>query len=183
MDALDIMPARPQGWHSDFRTAMFPLRFKVEAADNRNFSGAQLMVDNTGKDCPNPRNNSCRFQFPAIMARYVRLTVTRMACWDGQDYGVALGGLFVFDGLRSIAVGAEVECSDSIESERWSKKYLVDGKLAVALADSPALAAGMRDTTKKFTVSRVPVLRREFNLAGKVRRATLSVSARGFYEV
>ena len=77
-----------------------------------------------------------------------------------------------------------MECSDSVESERWSKKFLVDGKATVTLAsDAPALAAGMADTTAKFTVSRVPMLRREFNLAGKVRRATLSVSARGFYEV
>jgi len=183
MDALDIMPARPPGRHSDFRTAMFPLQFKVEAADSREFGKAQLVVDNTGKDFPNPRGNSCRFQFPAVTARYVRLTVTRLSRWDGQDYGVALGGLAVFDGPESIATGAGVECSDSIESELWSKKFLVDGKLAVALVDSPALDAGMAETTKKFTVSRVPLLRREFNLTGKVRRATLSVSARGFYEV
>jgi alpha-L-rhamnosidase len=183
MDALDIMPARPQGQNSDFRTAMFPLRFKVEVADNRDFSNAQLAVDHTGKDFPNPRNNSCRFQFPAITARYVRLTVTRLARWDGRDYGVALGGLAVFDGPNSIAIGAGVECSDSIESELWSKNYLVDGKAAVALVDAPALDAGMTDTTKKFTVSRVPLLRREFNLASPVRIATLSTSARGMYEV
>ncbi len=183
MDALDIIPARPQGWHSDFRTALFPLRFKVEAADNRGFRNAQLVVDNTSKDFPNPRNNSCRFQFPAMTARYVRLTVTRLVCWDGQDYGIALGGLAVFDGPQSVAIGAAVECSDSIESELWSKQFLVARKSAVALVDSPALDAGMADTTKKFTVSRVPMLRREFNLAGKVRRAMLSTSARGFYEV
>jgi alpha-L-rhamnosidase len=183
MDALDILPARPPGLHSDFRTAMFPLRFKVEVANDRDFSHAQLVVDHTGKDVPNPRNNSCRFQFPAITARYVRLTITRLACWDGQDYGVALGELAVFDGPQAIAIGAGVECSDSIETERWSKKFLVDAKPAVALVDSIALDAGMSDTTKKFTVSRVPMLRREFNLADKVRRATLSVSARGFYEV
>jgi alpha-L-rhamnosidase len=183
MDALDIMPARPQGEQSDFRTAMFPVRFKVEAADNREFNNARLVVDNTGKDFPNPRYNSCRFQFPAITARYVRLTVTGLACWDGQDYGAALGGLAIFNGERSIAIGAAVECSDSIESNLWSKSYLVDGKPAVALVDSPALDAGMPDTTKAATVSRVPMLRREFDLTGKVRRAMLTVSARGFYEV
>jgi len=183
MDALDLMPARPQGLHSDFRTVMFPLRFKVEAADSPDFSNAHLLMDNTGNDFPSPRRNSCRFQFPAVTARYLRLTVTRLSCWDGRDYGVALGGLAVFDGSKSIAIGAEVACSDSTESERWSKKYLVDGKPAVALVDAPVLDAGMADTIKKFTVSRVPMLRREFNLPGQVRRALLSVSARGFYEV
>ncbi len=183
MNALDILPARPPGEHSDFRTAMFPLRFKVEAADNPDFNQAQLVVDHTGNDFPNPRQNSCFFRFPAITARYVRLTVTRLSCWDGQDYGVALGGLSVFDGSNSIAIGAGVACSDSMESKLWSKKYLVDGQAAVALVDSPALDADMIDTAKKATISRVPMLRREFDLTGKVRRATLSVSARGFYEV
>jgi alpha-L-rhamnosidase len=183
MDALDLVPARPQGQHSDFRTAMFPLRFKVEASDHQDFSNAEIVVDNTGKDYPNPRHDSCRFQFPAITARYLRLAVTRLSCWDGQDYGVALGGLAVFDGTNSIAIGAGVVCSDSIESERWSKRYLVDGNRSVTLVDSPALDAGMADTMKKCTVSRVPILRREFNLAASIRRATLSTSARGFYEV
>ena len=183
VDAVDIQPARPPGQNSDFRTAMFPLRFKVETSDRPDFNQSQLVVDQTGQDYPNPRQNSCRFQFPAVAGRYVRLTVTRMSCWDGQDYGIALGGLAVFDGQKQVARGARVECSDSIESDRWSKKYLVDGQATVALEDSPALDAGMPDTTKNFTVSRVPMLRREFTLSGPVRRATLSVSARGFFEM
>jgi len=183
MDALDIIPARPHGQHSDFRTTLFPLRFKVEAADKKDFSNAQILVDHTGKDFPNPRYDSCRFQFPAITARYVRLTVTRLSLWDGQDYGVALGGLSVFDGSQSIAIGAGVDCSDSIETEQWSKKFLVDGKRSVDLVDATALDAGMVDTVKQLTVSRVPMLRREFNLGTQVRRALLSVSARGFYEI
>jgi alpha-L-rhamnosidase len=184
MDAVDIIPARPEGQNSDFRTALFPLRFKVETADHQDFSDARLVVDQTASDFPNPRQNSCRFQFAALTNGYVRLTVTRLSCWDGQDFGVALGGLGVFDGSQPIATGAGVECSDSIESDRWSKSFLVARAPAVTLAeDAPALAAGMADTTAKFTVSRVPMLRREFNLASKVRRATLHVSARGFYEV
>ena len=184
MDALDLIPARPRGLSSDFRTVMFPLRFKVEVADNRDFNDARLVVDNTAQDFPNPRINSCRFHFPAVQARYVRLTITKLACWDGQDYGVALGGLAVFNGPNYLAIGVRVDCSDSIESKLWSKDFLVDGLAAVTLApDAAALDAGMTDTTKKFTVSRVPMLRREFNLASEVRRATLSVSARGFYEV
>jgi alpha-L-rhamnosidase len=183
MDAVDVIPARPRGQSWDFRTAMFPLRFKLEVADNRDFRDAQTVVDQTGVDFPNPRGDSCRFAFTAVRARYVRLGVTRLSRWDGQVYGLALGGISVFDGSTSIAVGADVDCSDSVESELWSKKFLVDGQAAVTLVDSSALDAGMPDTVKKFTVSRVPMLRREFNLAGQVRRATLSVTARGFYEV
>jgi alpha-L-rhamnosidase len=184
MDAIDIIPARPPKESGDFRTPMFPLRFKVETASNPDFSDAQLVVDETAADFPNPRKPTCRFSFAPTTARYVRLTVTRMSCWDGQDYGVALGGVAVFDGARSIAVGAHVECSDSLESQNWSKQFLVDGRAAVALGpDSPALATGMMDVTPKSTVSRVPMLRREFNIADNIQRATLYVTARGFYEV
>ena len=184
MDAVDIIPARPKGEHGDFRTAMFPIRFKVEAATNRDFSNAQLVVDNTDADYPNPRVNSCRFSFPAVSGRFLRLTVTRLSHWDGQDYGVALGGFSVFDGGKALTIETNVDCSDSIESENWSKQFLVNGKPSVALApDAPALTEGMANVPAKSTVSRVSALRREFDLANKVRRATLYVSARGFYEV
>ncbi|MDR3459659.1 MAG: family 78 glycoside hydrolase catalytic domain [Verrucomicrobiae bacterium] len=184
LDAVDLIPARPQGQNSDFRTAMFPVRFKVEVADTHEFSNPRVVVDKTGINFPDPRNNSCRFEFSAQKARYVRLAVTRLACWDGQDYGLALGGLAVFDGPHSIGIGAGVECSDSIESERWSKNILTDGKAAVTLADDKlALNTGIAGVPAKSMVSRVPMLRREFNLPGRVHRATLSVSARGFYEL
>jgi alpha-L-rhamnosidase len=183
LDSVDVIPARPRGQNWDFRTAMYPVRFKIESANNRDFSDSRVIVDKTDADVPNPRVDSCRFPFAAVTARYVRLTVTRLSCWDGQDYGLALGGIAVFDGAQSVGVGASVECSDSIESEFCSAKFLLESKAAVALADSPALAAGMKDTTLNSTVSRVPMLRREFDLSGKVRRAILSVSARGFYEV
>ncbi len=184
MDAVDIIPARPPKENGDFRTPMFPLRFKVEIADAPDFSNAKLMVDETGSDFPNPRTSSCRFSFASATARYVRLTVTRLACWDGQEYGLALGGITIFDGQESIANGARVQCSDSIESQRWSQRFLVDGHGAVALAPAPpALATGMPDVQSKFTISRVPMLRREFDVAGNIKQATLYVTARGFYEV
>ncbi|MGH7978742.1 MAG: family 78 glycoside hydrolase catalytic domain, partial [Limisphaerales bacterium] len=184
MDAVDIIPARPAKENGDFRTPMFPLRFKVETSGKPDFSDAELVVDKTGADFPNPRSPSCRYSFAPTTARYVRLTVTRLSCWDGRNYGLALGGIQVFDGPKSIAVGAQVECSDSMESQDWSKRFLVAGRDLVALApDSPALAAGIPDVTPKSTVSRVPMLRREFNVADKIERATLYVTARGFYEV
>jgi alpha-L-rhamnosidase len=184
MDAVEIIPARPKKESTDFRTPMFPLRFKVEIANNPDFTDAKLVVDETGSDFPSPRKGPYRFSFAPTTARYVRLTVVRLARWDGQDFGLALGGLAVFDGQQSIAVGARVECSDSMESQYWSKRFLVDGEAAVTLApDAPALAAGIPDVQAKSTISRVPMLRREFNVSGNVRRATLYVTARGFYEV
>jgi len=48
MDGMDLIPARPQGQNADFRTPMFPRRFKLEAADKRDFSDARILVDHTG---------------------------------------------------------------------------------------------------------------------------------------
>jgi alpha-L-rhamnosidase len=184
MDAINLIPARTEKENWDFRTPMFPLRFKVEVANNPDFSNAKIVVDETRADCPNPRYATCPFSFAPTTARYVRLTVTRLSCWDAQEYGLALGGFEVFDGKRSLAIGAHVECSDSIESTNWSKQFLVDGQAAVALApDAPVLAADLPGVPVKSTASRVPMLRRDFNVTGKIKRATLYVSARGFYEV
>lgn len=184
MDAINLIPARPPGQNMDFRTPMFPARFKVEVSDNPNFSNAKLVVDQAKSDFPNPRNNSCRFNFKPVAARYARLTVTRLSCWDGKDYGIALDGFDVFDGNRVLSIGADVQCSDSIESDVWSKRCLVDGRNNVALAgDSTAIAADMKDVPSKIQVSRAPMLRREFDLSDKIKKATLYASARGFYEV
>ncbi|HEV2330766.1 MAG TPA: family 78 glycoside hydrolase catalytic domain [Verrucomicrobiae bacterium] len=185
MDSMDIIPARPKAERGDFRTAMFPLRFKVEAASRPDFSDARLVVDETASDFPNPRNSSSPFTFPtSVTARYVRLAVTRLSYWDGQNYGLALGGIVVYDRGRPISTSARVECSDSIESDVCSKRFLTDGKADVALADdSPVLAAGIPGVQPKGTFSRVPMLCRDFDLHGRVKRATLYVSARGFYEV
>jgi alpha-L-rhamnosidase len=185
MDSVDIIPARPRKESGDFRTAMFPLRFKIETASRPDFGDARLVLDESESDVPDPRNSSCRFSFSApVTARYARLTVTRLSCWDAQDYGLALGSIVFYDHGRPISTGAHVDCSDSIESEVWSKRFLTDGKADVALSDdSPALAAGIPDVQPGSTVSRVPMLRRQFDLPARVKRATLYVSARGFYEV
>ncbi|HEV2318563.1 MAG TPA: alpha-L-rhamnosidase N-terminal domain-containing protein, partial [Verrucomicrobiae bacterium] len=185
MDAVDMIPARPSDENSDFRTAMFPIRFKIDTARTTDFSDARLVVDQTTSDYPNPRGDSCHFSFSSsVTARYVRLTVTRLSCWDARDYGLALGGILVSDHGRTISTGAQVNCSDSMETEAWSRRFLTAGKATVALADnSPTFAAGIPGVQSKFTVSRAPMLRREFDLPGRVERATLYVTARGLYEV
>lgn len=184
MDAVDVVPARPKGLGKDFRTVMFPERFKIEVSDTEDFQNARTVVDQTRADVASPRVSQCLFKFQAVTGRFVRLTVTRLACWDGQDYGVALGGLRVLDGGKDIATNAKVICSDSMETEQWSQRFLVAEKPDVGIAnDSQALAVEIKGVPAKRLVSRVPMLRKEFVLDGEVRRAVLSVSARGFYEV
>ena len=181
--SVDLVPARPLKFNSDFRTVMFPLRFKIEIALDPAFSDAQVVADQTSEDFNTPRSNHCLFHFPAVSARYVRLAVTKLARWDGDDYGVALGGLAVNAGDKLVSGHAQVTCSDSIESPEYSKSYLVQEKNTVAFApDSAAVTVDFPGVPTKRTVSRVPLLRREFTLDQAVKRATLYVTARGFYE-
>ena len=60
MDAVDVIPARPRGQSWDFRTVMFPGRFKVEVADTKDFQNPRTVVDRTQEDVPNPRADHCR---------------------------------------------------------------------------------------------------------------------------
>ena len=76
-----------------------------------------------------------------------------------------------------------VECSDSMETQWWSKQFLVDGKGQWPSRGFPGFGCRCTGCGGKIDRFESPVLRREFNVAGKIKRATLYVTARGFYEV
>jgi alpha-L-rhamnosidase len=183
MNNVNLLPARPVKRNADWRTVMFPRRFKIEVADQPDFKNARVLVDQTKADYDSPRTEDVLFKFEKTSARYVRVQITKLARWDAQDYGVALGGLTVNLDKQPLAVQA-VSCSDSIESAEYSKSYLGKAARKVAISpDSPEVTVDYPDVPKSRTVSRVPLLRREFTLDGKIKAATLYVSARGFYEV
>lgn len=183
VDSVDIVAARPEKPSSDFRTVMYPLRFKVEVATQQSFSDAHTVVDRTDKDFVAPRTPYCPFKFASVEARYIKLTITKLTKWDGCEYGVALGGFSVYDAERCISEEAKISCSDSVESSEYSQSYLGKSKSAVELsADSKAVTVDFPGVPADQTVSRVPMLRREFILNGPIRSARLFVTARGFYE-
>ena len=180
VSGIAIDPARPPGLNHDIRTVQFPRRFRLEVADNSDFQEARVVVDQTASDYPQPRGNSCRFDFAPVNARFVRLTVTRLGEWDASDFGIFLGQFAVYAGRENVAVGASVTASDSIETAQWSTRFLTTARNAVAFAPFPAvLEPGV---VGSFSPSRTPLLRRDFTLDAPVRRATLYSTARGFYE-
>ena len=181
-DSVNLLPARPAKLNHDWRTVLFPVRFKIEVANEASFRDARVVSDQTKDDWKAPRTDDVPFKFSATMARYVRLVVTKLARWDGLDYGIALGGMTVGCGNQTLDVKS-VSCSDSIESADYSKAFLGKASREVAIApDSPQVIVTFPDVPASRTVSRVPMLRREFILGEKIQRATLYVSARGFYE-
>ena len=181
MDTVNLVPARPLKLNPDFRTVLFPARFKIEVADDPSYSKARVVVDESTEDFEAPRGNNCLLHFPPVSARYVRVLITKLAHWDGSDYGVALGGLAATDGGKLVSGNALVSCADSMETQEYSKSWLTQAKQPVTFAPD-AVAASFPGVKAAHMVSRVALLRRDFRLDGVVKRATLYVTARGFYD-
>jgi hypothetical protein len=56
----------------------FPLRFKIEASDEPDFSRRQMISDFSNADFPNPGDNITRYAARDVRTRYVRLTATKL---------------------------------------------------------------------------------------------------------
>jgi len=106
----------------------FPVRYKIEIADDAGFRTAQVILDHTRTDVPNPGIQPRSVDVGGKKARYVRVTATKLAL-RANDYIFALAEVMVLtpDG-RNAARGATVTALDSIEAPvRWRKTNLVDG--------------------------------------------------------
>ena len=170
VEAVRLYPTRPYDFTSDVPGFLFPVRFKVETALNADFSDAVTAVDQTAADVANPGTNAPLYAFAARSARHVRLSVTRLALRDANNYAFTLAELQALSGGTNVAQGAAVTALDTIESGGWSKTKLTDGRLlpdpGTAMVSPPAT-----------------MLRKEFTLRGPAKRAIVSVTGLGLYEL
>jgi hypothetical protein len=107
----------------------FPVRYRVEASDNADFSGTPVVLqDRTAADVPNPKLRAQDVTVDGVPARYVRVTATRLAV-RSADFIMALAELEVRDaGNQNVAAGTKVASLDSIEAPvRWQRSNLTDG--------------------------------------------------------
>jgi mono/diheme cytochrome c family protein len=134
----------------------FPVRFKIESANDADFkSGVTLVADETAKDFANPKLRAV--SYPMVgSARYLRVTATRLAPRQ-NDYMFALAELEVLDATgRNLAAGAPVTSLDSIEAPvRWSRTNLTDGHYPGV--DPAKLAATRSDAAKLTQAKRLVV--------------------------
>jgi len=181
IDAVQLYPVTPYsgpgkpygmtGWHPDQVGFLFPERFRIEAAQNADFSDARTVVDQTDSDVPNPGVKVPMYRFERVRTRHVRLTATRLACRNRDLFGFALAEMQVYSGPKNVAKSGKVTALDSVSAGGWSKDKLVDGRLVGE--------RGLIDCEERPAT----MVRKEFGLNGKVKRATVSVTGLGLYEL
>ncbi|RYE19862.1 MAG: hypothetical protein EOP51_19050 [Sphingobacteriales bacterium] len=174
-DEIKLYPASPVDNKLD--GFMFPVRFYIEAASDKNFSDAVKIVDKTATDVVNPVTVAAVYPVVPGKVRYVRLTVTKLTRSPFYDtkFGFALAELQVNSGSKTISTGAKVEAKDPYEIERfgWNRTFLTDGILMKM--EMPPFVP--------IPLTPAPLLRKEFDVKPAIKHATLYVTALGVTEV
>jgi signal transduction histidine kinase len=124
----------------------FPLRFRVEIAEEGNDAERVIVADQTHADFPNPGSLPVYLPVPGLRARHVRITATRLAR-EGGRFLFSLGEVMVLSGGRNVAVGLNREDFGNSRTmgavPMWGLANLVDGHIAcgppVGTQPSPTL--------------------------------------------
>ncbi len=170
-DAIKLFPARPFDYKADVPGYLFPVRFTIEAANKEDFSDARMVADFAKKDIPNPGDTPQRYDFSSATARFVRLTVSRLAMRDKNSYAFALAEMQVLRGEENLTEKAKVITNDAVNRWNWNPFYLTDGILR-----STPLGLDM------YGALPATYARKAFNVSSPVKKATAYVTAMGIYE-
>lgn len=140
----------------------FPPRYRVELATDPVGRGEVVtLVDHSGEDQPNPGIHPVTVPAGGRLARYVRVTATRLAPRQG-DFIFALAELEALDAAGvNVARGAPVTARDSIEAPvRWARAHLTDGKAPGKTLSGEDLAV-LRAQREEVLARHVPAALRE----------------------
>ena len=169
IDTVKLYPTCPYDYEPKTPGFLFPVRYRLETANNADFSDAVMLADMQAEDVPNPKTNPAVHTFEAKTGRYVRLTVTKVnASRDG--FGYTLAEMEIFNGKENVARNKPVTASGVITSGGWGYARLVDGRLISERGN-----AGAPRTASRF--------RKEFKLEKKPARAMVAVTGLGTYEL
>jgi alpha-L-rhamnosidase len=172
----------------------FPLRFRIEADDDFEFSAPKTIADCSGEDYRLESAGIAEFSARRIKARYVRILVfksplskvhTSIAAderkkaiaagkkvKDGSDlrYQSKIRQLEVISGGRNVA-----RHKPTTESEGFFSACLVDG--------APYAPVGKKCPPDACAAAQAPMLRKAFTVDKPVRRAVLYYAAHGMAEM
>jgi hypothetical protein len=97
----------------------FPVRFKIEGAEEADFAAPRLLVDQTNGDLENPNDWIVLCPATGMRARYVRLTATKLGPMpDGVGYCLALSKVDVMCGGKDVAEGKPVSVDSALGNEK-----------------------------------------------------------------
>ncbi len=127
-DTVALLPALV-----DFQAVMqsayaFPLRFRLDASDDESFTTFKPLLVQTEVDFVHPGAAPVIVRTPQLKARYLRLTVTKLAEVEGR-WTLALSEMMVLSGNRNLALGAKVTHKGGTSlPPRWLAQNLTDGR-------------------------------------------------------
>ncbi|MGC9259198.1 MAG: beta-L-arabinofuranosidase domain-containing protein, partial [Phycisphaerae bacterium] len=107
IDQIKLLPVLDFG----FDAQHFPKRFRIEAADDVQFTSPKVIADHTRADYPSPGDKVAIFSGNGTRGRYVRLTATRLS-----DKQLAFSKFEVWSDGRDVAQGCRVTDVDSVET-------------------------------------------------------------------
>lgn len=128
IDTIALLPALV-----DFQSVMqsayaFPLRFRLDASDDETFTTFKPLLVETEVDFVHTSAAPVIVRTPQMRARYIRLTVTKLAEVEGR-WTFALSELMVLSGNRNLALGARVTHKGGTGlPPRWLAQNLTDGR-------------------------------------------------------
>jgi signal transduction histidine kinase len=110
--AIDEVRLHPlHSWQgADVPGFQFPLRFRVEVADDPSFEGARPFHESGPEDLPNPGNNPVTIRGPRLAGRHVRVGCVKPASPTRSDF--ALSEIEVYSGDTKVSAGAAASTSD-----------------------------------------------------------------------
>lgn len=112
--AVEIDEVRLHPLHSwqgaDVPGFQFPLRFRIEIADDPTFADAREFHESGPEDLPNPGNNPVTVRGPRLTGRHVRVTCVRPASPPRSDF--ALSEIEIYSGDTRVSAGCAASTSD-----------------------------------------------------------------------
>ncbi|MDB6154013.1 MAG: hypothetical protein JWL90_2466 [Chthoniobacteraceae bacterium] len=125
IDEVRLFPAAPVDFPAR-RGFGFPSRFRVESDTEPDFTNPTMLADFTSADVVNPGANPVTIPGGGAMARYIRVTATRLWLRD-HDFVFALSEMQVFSKDKNLALAGHVTALDSTDSPTWDRGFLIDG--------------------------------------------------------
>jgi DUF1680 family protein len=120
----------------------FPLRFRIEASDDEDFSRAKKIADCSDTDFPDPGDSITRYPASGVTGRYVRLTATRLrpvkenrregGVQDSRSFTLTLAKIGVIGNGSDVATNcratADAACGNPGDLQQLTRPARQDGE-------------------------------------------------------